>query len=713
MQADWELSQSFVSDGQGFRVAGVLPASSDSSAYRIIAGTQGGSLWEFEVPSGNLVPIDYQHNHAITALICGKDVYITGCKDHLIRVFNHEHALLCTFEGHEKAVTSLSLWGDDYLISGSWDGTARVWNLRNKSLVATCAGHENTVSVCAIGCEGSSLIFATGSAGIAQNNVISNHSIRIWTVHLEHGAVRVIHKVSNDHDGPIRDVCLTPQGMLASCSNDGTVKLRSVDTGETLTTLATMVGEAPILLSLASSSSYLAASAEDGHVFVWSNVADTHHVIRHASCVWSVAAVPTNGDLISCCQDGTLRIFTQSTDRMAPAEERDTFANDVKEALQKHKQGPSQEEVSQLPKWEMNALQHGKSDGQVCLFQKDGIAIAAQWSMASQTWIEVGQVMSSSEDAGTIDGAMVTDAIMPLLHKLNLSRVITSSGRNKFYPTFSSLLHIKQRDEWTCGFRNLQMLFSELLPLMPNHHAFFQAVPMSLCPYPHQENRPVPIPSLLQLQTFLEQSWKDGFDAKGAEHYQHRIVGTESWIGAVEVSTILSYLHLDSAVIQFIICQESRTLLGPFVWNYFCRGPCFLCHRNMSNMSCSDWAEQLLYAKEENEDTKNACPCPVLPLYLQWEGHSVTIVGVEKTESNAINFLLFDPMKDGRQLKQALVSNQKNVLAPMRLKSATLMTKDCQVVVCSPRQLTTQERDASRDRPRVVTAASDAVMRFM
>jgi WD40 repeat protein len=138
MQADWELSQSFVSDSQGFRVACVLPASSDySSAYRIVAGTQGGSLWEFEVPSGNLVPIDYQHNHAITALICGKDVYITGCKDHVIRVFTHEHALLYTFEGHEKAVTSLSLWGDDYLISGSWDGTAKVWNLSNKSLVAT------------------------------------------------------------------------------------------------------------------------------------------------------------------------------------------------------------------------------------------------------------------------------------------------------------------------------------------------------------------------------------------------------------------------------------------------------------------------------------------------------------------------------------------------------------------------------------------------
>ncbi len=64
MQADWELSQSFTSDGQGVQAACVLPPDSDDSAneYRIVAGTQGGSLWEFGVPSGNLIPIEYQHN---------------------------------------------------------------------------------------------------------------------------------------------------------------------------------------------------------------------------------------------------------------------------------------------------------------------------------------------------------------------------------------------------------------------------------------------------------------------------------------------------------------------------------------------------------------------------------------------------------------------------------------------------------------------------
>lgn len=47
-----------------------------------------------------------------------------------------------------------------------------------------------------------------------------------------------------------------------------------------------------------------------------------------------------------------------------------------------------------------NVQHHGNSEGQEqLLFQKNGIAIAiaAQWSATSQSWIEVGQVMGSSD----------------------------------------------------------------------------------------------------------------------------------------------------------------------------------------------------------------------------------------------------------------------------------------------------------------------------
>lgn len=58
-------------------------------------------------------------------------------------------------------------------------------------------------------------------------------------------------------------------------------------------------------------------------------------------------------------------------------------------------QGPSAVEIAALPKWEARHATLGKSEGQVQVFQRAGKAIAAQWSVASSIWIEVGEVRES------------------------------------------------------------------------------------------------------------------------------------------------------------------------------------------------------------------------------------------------------------------------------------------------------------------------------
>jgi len=70
-----------------------------------------------------------------------------------------------------------------------------------------------------------------------------------------------------------------------------------------------------------------------------------------------------------------------------------------------------------------------------------------------------------------------------------------------------------------------------------------------------------------------------------------------------------------------------------------------------------------------------SCPCPSLPLYLQWEGHSVTVVGVEMDASgDTKNLLVFDPIKEDSRLKEAL---QRGDLQPFRLAVCGLQPKDC------------------------------------
>eukprot|EP00536_Pseudo-nitzschia_multiseries_P001610 jgi/Psemu1/250736/estExt_Genewise1Plus.C_210004 len=467
MQVDWELSRQFEWDSQGIRVACVLsPSDPDVDQYRIVTGTQGGGLCEFGVPSGSIRPIEFQHNHAVTALLSSASAsaslssassasstdtpgfYVSGCKDNLVRVFDSSsHQLKATLTGHEKPVTSMAFVSSGaaageskscdyrYLVTGSWDGTAKVWDIHRQALLATLTGHEN--STCVTGLTPTAdqpstiLKIATGSAGVAQNNQVEGHTVRVWSVNIQTGEVQCVHSVANDHDGPIRDIGVLGDGdstgLLATCSNDGSVRLRSSDTGASVSILTFVQEQSPhppMLLSVApiaetgsAATTDIVSSAEDGHVVAWNyqdrgngTVAEPQ-VILHPSCVWQVIGLPA-GDFATCCQDGKLRIFTRASDRMATEAEKEAFVHTVQEAITKKQAGPSAEEVAKFPLWETNLQKRGTSEGQVQLFNKSGTAIAAQWSMASQTWIEVGQVLGSA-DGGTVDGVQY-DHVFPI-----------------------------------------------------------------------------------------------------------------------------------------------------------------------------------------------------------------------------------------------------------------------------------------------------------
>ena len=359
----------------------------------------------------------------------------------------------------------------------------------------------------------------------------------------------------------------------------------------------------------------------------------------------------------------------------------------------------------------------------------------------------------------TCDNAILTNGKVESIHKLMLQSKIfcwTCLGSNATTEwrrvssltgqAFGSPAHIQQPDAWSCGYRNYQMMLSALLPRLSPNHSIFSKLP---------RRTPPSLPTVVQIQSSLEDAWnQEGFDPDGARHYQHRLrnkTGNKAKIGAVEVVNLCWYHGIDAAVVQFLKCEDSRRLLPWFVLAYFVEDAispeeeaCRVARNKLSEATA--WSSPTFQPPSiERVATSNGSypkpPVTQLPLYLQWEGHSVTVVGIEipkssmSTQMMTPNLLILDPLQKSQKLQSGLddchtsQSAQGNLEessclpACVKLPWQQISRKDLQIVVCTERSMPFAEREACKShhhgtnrlalQGRVVTAAQDAVRRHL
>jgi PFU (PLAA family ubiquitin binding)/WD domain, G-beta repeat len=396
--------------------------------------------------------------------------------DNVIRLFDPAGNPLLELEGHTKGVISFSWTADKKLISGSWDGTARVWDLESGGACIQVLGpHENGVQV--LGTTDGNIW--TTSTGESVDDKPANFQIRSF----DPATGQQTRTSIKDHDGPIRSISRVPTlGGFATTSNDGTVRIRAAD-GSCIGSVLHPVqddGSPPFVLSryatissrrscsffipsqlpftplpwsspvlapvLACSVVFSAQSrcarlkytcilmphtsldsatletasgmdivscGEDGSVVVWENLGLLQS-IPHPSCVWCVLPL-SDGDFLTGSYDGVIRHFSRNPAKTSTAQAiqmNTQFVDQVQQAAARKRSGPTSEEISKATKWEQRGAHPGKSEGQVMVFNKDGVLIAAQWASASGAWIEVGEVTGSG-DGGSIDGVHY-DIVMPV-----------------------------------------------------------------------------------------------------------------------------------------------------------------------------------------------------------------------------------------------------------------------------------------------------------
>ncbi|KAI0840189.1 DUF1671-domain-containing protein [Hypoxylon sp. FL0890] len=158
-----------------------------------------------------------------------------------------------------------------------------------------------------------------------------------------------------------------------------------------------------------------------------------------------------------------------------------------------------------------------------------------------------------------------------------------------------------------CGYRNIQMLISYIINTGSRGAAAFGPT----------------IPDIFAIQDMIENGWDEGINP-GAREQVGVLRRTRKYIGTPEVQVLFHYLGIPHEAASFFNplddkqSRKAENELYNYVENYFASAP----------------------GVDQQSKVRNTT---LPPIYLQHRGHSVTIIGIERTVKGGRNLLVFDP----------------------------------------------------------------------
>ncbi|KAI5249963.1 DUF1671-domain-containing protein [Aureobasidium subglaciale] len=201
----------------------------------------------------------------------------------------------------------------------------------------------------------------------------------------------------------------------------------------------------------------------------------------------------------------------------------------------------------------------------------------------------------------------------------------TSAGLRRAYLCHPGVQHVFKAPKQTqfCGYRNVQMLVSYMQAVQATNHDRFGKR----------------IPGVLRLQEMIEEAW-DNSARSLARQETGGILNTRKWIGTPEVASICEHLNIPHSVHAFSHTRSTRAheQLLDFAETYFLPG-----------------------ATEERSKVQKTRRAPI---YFQQPGHSMTIVGFERSNNGSRSLLVFDPsFGPSTQLRDLLTKSLNAVIA--------------------------------------------------
>ncbi|KAG2397874.1 uncharacterized protein HKW66_Vig0138900 [Vigna angularis] len=286
---------------------------------------------------------------------------VSGGMDTLVFVWDlNTGETVHTLKGHQLQVTGI-VFDEGDVVSSSVDCTLRRW--RNGQTVETWEAHKAPVQAVIKLPSGE---FVTGS---------SDSTLKLWR------GKTCVHTFEG-HSDTVRGLSVMSGLGILSASHDGSLRLWAVS-GEVL---MEMVGHTAIVYSVDSHASGLIVSgSEDRFAKVWKDGVCVQS-IEHPGCVWD-AKFMENGDIVTACSDGVVRIWTVDQNNVAEQQELDLYTSQL--SLYKS----SRKRVGGLKLEELPGLEAlkipGTTDGQTKIVREGDNGVAYGWNKREQKWDKV------------------------------------------------------------------------------------------------------------------------------------------------------------------------------------------------------------------------------------------------------------------------------------------------------------------------------------
>jgi WD40 repeat protein len=247
------------------------------------------------------------HDGAVRSAAFSRDgrLVVTGSDDGTARIWDTASGrTLRTLRGHEGPVTSAAFSPSGTLVvTGGYDGTARLWNAEDGTLRKALTGHKLPVFDVAFNSRGDRLVTA-GYDGTA----------RIWDT----ATGRLVH-ILEAKDGPVFSAAFSPDGtLLATASGyDGNAHLWHADTGSRVPlTLGGHRGNIEKVV-FSPDGRFIVTAGSDGTARIWDHSGSLAHILLgHEGAVFGAAISPDDTLVVTAGTDGTARLWDARSGRL-------------------------------------------------------------------------------------------------------------------------------------------------------------------------------------------------------------------------------------------------------------------------------------------------------------------------------------------------------------------------------------------------------------